>query len=562
MKTLFKHKSLLIFITTVIMCCFSIMGGCLDYAGNDDTFRNLISAGAFGDIFNFYMPNSNILYGVPAYLLNMILPQINWYYWIMVGLSVISISASCSICLEKCDLFLAEAITVFINIILARDYYIAVQYTKSASLWIISGFIIIFHSICKENLHWIWGALLFVYGTSERFKCMLMALPFFAVFITVFYLANYKQQNLPKFKVIIKPVIALVLGIIILLVSEHSFRTLHPEWKAYWEYDKASVNLRDYMGLDYQHNPSAYDLIDTDENDIALYSNWLFGDIDFYDISWLKNVYSIEQPFNNRKIRLSSDIIKLTFISLFDIHTRNPFESLGPVFLTWIFIIFLLFRKKYTDKLFGLGILGCTLMMYWYFACINRFMWRVEIGVFLSAVFLSGFYLSMTQQDIIRVPSKKKQILFLCVAVILFGAYSVGMTYQWRYVKDKHIVEHEADISGRLETFVENPENFYILTDFYVTNNPASLTYSKWNNLFSNSCYAGNWVLPSPTALHSAREHGFDNPMTALISQKPVFLHCDSEDKRNMIITHLKKISKHDIEATEFPDNIWKFELR
>ena len=74
--------------------------------------------------------------------------------------------------------------------------------------------------------------------------------------------------------------------------------------------------------------------------------------------------------------------------------------------------------------------------------------------------------------------------------------------------------------------------------------------------------YAGNWVLPSPTALHSAREHGFDNPMTALISQKPVFLHCDSEDKRNMIITHLKKISKHDIEATEFPDNIWKLEVR
>ena len=201
-------------------------------------------------------------------------------------------------------------------------------------------------------------------------------------------------------------------------------------------------------------------------------------------------------------------------------------------------------------------------MMYWYFACINRYMWRVEIGVFLSAVFLSGFYLSMTQQDIIRVPSKKTRALFICIAVILFGAYSVGMTYQWRYVKDKHIVEHEADISGRLETFVENPENFYILTDFYVTNNPASLTYAKWNNLFSNSCYAGNWVLPSPTALHSAREHGFDNPMTALISQKPVFLHCDSEDKRNMIITHLKKISKHDIEATEFPDNIWKLEVR
>ena len=562
MKTISKHKSLLIFITTVIMCGFSILGGPLDYAGNDDTFRNLISAGAFGNSCSYYTPYSNVLYGIPAYLLNMIIPQINWYYWIMIALTVLSISASCCICLENCNFIIAEAITIFINIILARDYYIAVQYTKSASLWVIAGFIIIFHSICKENLHWIWGALLFLFGTAERFKCMIMTLPFIAVFIIVYYLANYKQHNLPKLKVIIKPLITIVLGIIILLVADKSFRTLHPEWNEYLEYDQASVNLRDYMCLDYMHNPSEYDSINTDENDIALYGNWLFGDTDFYDISWLKKVYSIEQPFNNCKIRLNVNIIQQTFINLFNIPTRNPFESLGPVFLTYILIVFLLFRKSSMDKLFGLGILGSVVMIYWYFACINRYMWRVEIGVFLSAVFLSGFYLSKAQQDISHVPSKKTQTLFMCIAVILFGVYSIFMTYQWRYVKDKHIVEHEADISGRLETFMENKDNFYILTDFYVTNNPISLTYAKWNNLYSNSCYLGNWIVPSPAAMHFAQEYDIDNPMTALISQKPVFLHCDSENKRDMIVQHLKKIANHDIEATEFPDNIWRFEVK
>ena len=68
--------------------------------------------------------------------------------------------------------------------------------------------------------------------------------------------------------------------------------------------------------------------------------------------------------------------------------------------------------------------------------------------------------------------------------------------------------------------------------------------------------------MPSPTALHFAHKYGFENPMTALISQKPVFLHCDSEDKRDMIMQHLKKIAQHDIEATEFPDNVWKFEVQ
>ena len=562
MKIISKSKFLLFFITTAIMCVFSILGGALVYVGNDDTFRNLISAGAFGNNYSFYIPYSNVLYGMPAYLLNTIIPWINWYYWIMIGITVFSISASCYICLEKYNFIIAETTTIFINIILARDYYIAVQYTKSASLWIISGFIIIIHSICKKNLKWIWGAFLFLFGTAERFECMLMVLPFIAVFLIMFCLSNYKQDIFIELKPIIKPLTTIVLGIIILLVADYSFKTLHPDWNEYLEYDQASVNIRDFMYLDYNHNPSEYNSINTDENDIALYSNWLFGDTDFYDISWLKKVYAIEQPYNNRKIRLNYNIIKQTIIKLLDIPIRNPFDSLGPVFLTWIFIVFLLLRKNYTDKLFGIGILCSVVIIYWYFACINRFMWRVEIGVFLSATFLSGFYLSNTKPDIIRVPSKKTKILFISVAIFLFGVYSVFMTYQWRYVKDKHIVEHEADISGRLETFAENTDNFYILTDFYVTNNPISLTYEKWNNLYRNSCYLGNWIVPSPAAMHFAQDYDIDNPMTALISQRPVFLHCDSDDKLNMIKQHLKKISKHDIEVTELPDSIWKFEIR
>ena len=560
MKTISKHKSLVIFITTVIICAFSILGGTLDYAGNDDTFRNLISAGAFGKNYSFYIPNSNILYGVPAYLLNMILPQVNWYYWLMVSLNVLSISAFCSICLEKFGLTVSEFATVLINIMLARDFYIALQYTKSASLWISAGFIIIVHSLFKKNRHWIWGALLFLSGVAGRFNCFLMALPFIAVFSFLIYLEKRDQPDSINLKDILKPVITVAVGIIVLIAAEHSFRAIHPDWKAYWEYDKASVNLRDYMCLDYQHDPDKYNSINTDENDIALFSKWLFGDTDFYTTSWLKKVYSIENRCNNTHIRVTADTIKDTFIKLFDVPTRVPAGSLGPVFITWICIILLLFRKKYISKAFAIINLGGLAAIYWYFACIGRFMWRAELGVYISVLFLSCYYLSRSPKIITIASAKKIRTLSVSIALILMGIFTIFMTYQWRYVKDKHLVAHEADISGRLETFKENRDSFYLLTDFYVTNNPISITHSKWHDLYSNSCYLGNWIMPSPTALYYANKNNIENPMTSLLGDKTVLLYSDSDDTTEMITKHLEKITMHSITTTEVSENTWKFE--
>lgn len=142
------------------------------------------------------------------------------------------------------------------------------------------------------------------------------------------------------------------------------------------------------------------------------------------------------------------------------------------------------------------------------------------------------------------------------------GIFTIYMTYQWRYVKDKHLVAHEADISGRLETFKENRDSFYLLTDFYVTNNPISITHSKWHNLYSNSCYLGNWITPSPTALYYAHENNIENPMTSLISDKTVLLYSDSDDTTQMITKHLEKILMHSITTTEVSENTWKFETK
>ena len=131
-KMTFKIKMIFNVFISAVICSFSILGGELDYPGNDDTFRNLISVGAFGDKYNYYLPYSNVLYGIPIMVLNRFLPNINWYYWVMICLSVFAISTLCTILFDNLPFSFSLAGSVIVNILFSRDYYVAVQFTKVA----------------------------------------------------------------------------------------------------------------------------------------------------------------------------------------------------------------------------------------------------------------------------------------------------------------------------------------------------------------------------------------------------------------------------------------------
>ena len=130
----------------------------------------------------------------------------------------------------------------------------------------------------------------------------------------------------------------------------------------------------------------------------------------------------------------------------------------------------------------------------------------------------------------------------------------------WRYVKDKEIVAHEADITGRLYSFNNNADNFYVLTDFYVTNNPMRITKEKYSEIYKNSVYLGNWIIPSPAGLYFAQVHGIDNPMRALVEKENVLLHANDSDLVDSIARHLTKVLNREIDVEQIEDEIWRFQ--
>ena len=554
-----------LFVSTII-CAFSILGGELDYPGNDDTFRNLISVGAFGNKYNYYLPYSNVLYGVPIMILNRILPAINWYYWVMIGISVISISFVCTIVFEDLAFPLSSFGCVMVNILLSRDYYVAVQFTKAASLWFICGAIIIIVSIAKNKRLWIIGSVLVLLGVMCRDSCAKMLLPF-ATWLAVFFIRSTWLKSFHH-ELIVKNVIknssVVLISIVVLIVSERVFLNNNPLWQSYWKYENANALVIDRgMHLSYDHDSEAYARIETDENDLKLYSAWQFGDIDFYSVDWLTQVKNIESKYNDRSLRINKEVLTMPFTMILDTVFGNGGSSrwliisaLGATFL-------ISFIGKTIDKIYALGNVVGIYGVYWYFSCINRFMWRVECGIFVAVLLFAMIYIKYSVDCKIDgslkmtiIHEKTISMLALIATAVILSICCAINVYNWRYVKDKCIVEREADITGRLENFVASEDNFYILTDFYVTNNPMSITKAKYENLYENSAYAGNWTFPSPVMMQSLQNRGYSNPMRALVDND-VYLHATNQKIAEMIRKHLQKVLNKELTLSEIDKELY-----
>lgn len=565
-KMTFKMRMIFNVFISAVICSFSILGGELDYPGNDDTFRNLISVGAFGNQYNYYLPYSNVLYGIPIMVLNRLLPSINWYYWGMICLSVFAISISCSILFDDLSFSFSIAGCVIVNILLSRDYYVAVQYTKVASLWFVCGVLVIIFSNIKNSKILMVGVLYTSLGIMCRDTCAKMLLPF-ALLFTIFLLIK-KWNDLSNREIIIKngakTFITLLITISILIISEHIFLINNRSWQSYWEYQNANTLVIDRgMHLDYSHNPNAYDELQTDDNDLNLYSNWQYGDIDFYSVEWLSQVKKIESQYNDRSLRIDKNVLVMPFYMIWDTVIGNGGTSRWLVLVAIGCVLLVLIFGRIVDKIYAIGNAIGIYGMYWYFSCVNRFMWRVECGIFIAVMLLTLMYIRETSESspnkylsVEDKTYKRISILVFAAAALVLSIFCVMGIYNWRYVKEKSIVAHEADITGRLNTFLESKDNYYILTDFYVTNNPMSITKSKYENLYDNSSYVGNWTFPSPVMMRSLQKKGYSNPMRVLLNDN-VYLYSENPEIVEMIRVHLQKVKNIELEVTETDSNLY-----
>ncbi len=558
-KSIFSSKhhinvnAIIIAIITFFICAISIAGNELDYPGNDDTFRNLISVGAFGDKYAYYITFSNVLYGIPIRLLNIAIPSINWYYWFMIGFSLISIISICILTFADKPYHISIFVTIILNLVLARDYYYSIQFTKVGYLWVICGFILLGTGLIRQKKYWILGLVLALNGFCSRKECLYLAIPFILLFLLFAF--PWKKAELNA-SYIYKRLAIIFLSFAIFMTSEYIFCN-NTEWGTFWDYNASRVFIHDHSNSEYEKFSEEYDSIGVSENDYYLFMSWQFGDTDYYTKELLDNMGEIIKSHDSTAIQLNIPIIKSTIINLCTIHKRTPIPSwIIPIFALTLILSMIILGKK-QSKVYALlnllGIIGC----YWYFTCTNRFMWRAEIGCWIIVTFCMLSYIAFKYN--FHSERKITRMILIGLSAIILSCYTFLMAYNYRYVKDGNIVNHEADITGLLDTLNADAGNFYFLTDFYVTNNPISITSSRYNHKYSNCCYMGNWVIPSPHGLYYLNQYGMTNPMRSLIEYDNTFLVTNSEAIVDHIKNHLSKVYNTEVTVTQTSDGIWKF---
>ena len=150
-----KRKELIKCIEIVVLSlaffALSVTYGGISYETNDDTIINLIAAGAYGEP-SQYLVHSGIVFGYILKFLYFLFPTINCYLWWYLFFNFLSVIFLCMVLTEKLEPGSAAGITILINVLLAKDYYIEIQYTKSTAIYAATGIVLLLSIVWQKKI--------------------------------------------------------------------------------------------------------------------------------------------------------------------------------------------------------------------------------------------------------------------------------------------------------------------------------------------------------------------------------------------------------------------------
>ena len=545
---------------TVVLISFVIAFMCfvffsVGYEENDDTFMNLISVGAFGDRYSHYLIYSHVFIGIFLKYLNIIFPAINWYYLLMLLLNVLAVSVVCLYFSRDISGHRLMILTVIINILMSRDFYINLQYTKNAVLYCCAGILAFLLFVTELRYKdFVTGLLFCVLGGMVRFKCLLFIIPFGMISMALVCI-RYADNVRKEYKKLIGSAAVLLLCIFAVWGTDNI--AYSGEWGKFKQFNEYRTQIWDYTGVNYEAHRAEYESIGVSENDAAMFYDLTYADTDYFTIDLLKKIRDIEYgQGNNVSLRLNGSAIRNTSHEI-----REAFsESLLPA----AFLMIVLMAVIWGDPSLILMV-SCLIFTgyaeYWYLTCMGRVLWRVEMGIWLPLCLVTFFFLmsECAKQVENRNDSKKKDIasgILICV-VILFVFWS----YQdWNYRSNKNTLLAEYDSE---EPFINNfradTEHIYLGNFFNPVPGSFAITRNRFGGAFENICYAGGWFMPSPVGLYYINERGIANPFKALIDENAkMYYVCDSECAERMRIFLSEHYGK-DVEAVNIDGWVWEY---
>ena len=364
-----NHNLLIAMGMSLVICFLSYVMLKVHYETNDDTFLNLIAVGAFGEDTQ-HMVYFNILYGYVLKGLYALVPSFNWYLAFFLLEDAISIACISYIITDDRTPAWVILITLLCNFALLKDFYVELNFTKTAGILIIAGGLLLVKYIAQKNRLAYLGATLMLVGMAIRYQCAIFLVPFFAVYIVYRFVIKH---DIKKDIRSLLPLGTLIVGILLFMVSDAvAYHTQD------WKEAKALVHnvsqVIDYGMVHYDAKADEFAAIGMSKEASEMINHYMIADQDVVTSKLMEDAYDIEKQISGNGLSVSE--------AAFSNHML-PFAAV-------VLVVIALFGTTGAESVVILSSVVLLLGEYYYLSCQGRVLWRVEVCLWLILAIMSA----------------------------------------------------------------------------------------------------------------------------------------------------------------------------
>ncbi len=530
------------FMISTLVCFTCYLTLRLKYETNDDTYMNLIAAGAFGKE-SQYLLWMNICYGFLLRFLYMLLPFVNWYLLLLLGISIISVATISYFLAENTSTWGAACITFAINLLLMHDLYVEINFTKAAGICTIASGMLLLKGLKSAKLRFsVVGTVLILLAISIRYVCALMLLPYMLIYIC--YMGVGGQLYLKDKKIWIR--IAIPLFSVSLLLGADTIAYNNGIWKDVKPTLSELSKIVDYGMIHYDAKPREFSNIGMTKEISDMVNHVIVGDEQIITKSLLADSYRIEKEISGNRLELT----ETAYVKVGDRLQIAFREHYLPSIVLMLIVLVVLVASTGQVILIG-GTLCLLLGEYWYLSCRGRVLWRVEFSIWVVAFVVLWYILKARYENYemqIKDFSKKRKLTIagiMAILVLTTGAYMYG---QW-LSKDRYVTWNQDSAEAFIRS-ISGTEQFYVGLELDPVPNIYKITKTNYQNYFSNYGIIGSWMSRMPNVKQVSMIKGRENPVRALVESEQTYF-VGTEEEALRMVAYLQSIYQLPIGITD-----------
>ena len=514
----------LLFFATVFYCQFET---------NDDYAMKMIASGAFGS------PDSHLIYinSFIGYILKTfytLTPHIPWYEVFQFLLILISLSAVMYVLInrESNNLYLILLLmTVFLS---AHSLYTTLQFTRTASILAIAGYLLLDDSIRKRRKIGIASSIVLIIFSSmiRQNQFLVMSLLCTKVFLPMLYdfVKDWKNETKKGdvLRLILSGAICLLLFVCANLFHKADYQG--EEWDYFNEFNGLRAAVLDRQEMVYEENPEFYQKLGLSKTDFDMLAAWNNDDPDVFNVELFRAMYDSREELAKQDSLIV--VIKALIFDSIDFFFGHTSEYFFTFLFFFVFSFFIFSKQDKKNILFVwisiLVMAFCILYCYFYR---NRFyMSRTHISILLCGIFIILYRTKIEKQKLKFLPVFVT-VLLLCLSLsgTWFGEFRVNSS-----MKDKDLKK----ISALKEIRADGDHMYFKSTD-------ENLDFVHGLFLDSNS-YAcvnmeglGGWTTNIPMKLDHLAAYGFRNIFKELVDNEKAYLIINDEERLQTILDYV-----------------------